>query len=105
VKHSDLFADLIAAQTHLIEALDARLPDDIVAASANLADSVAKLKARAAEPIGTNSTAMIEHAIKQTDAARMRVNILSDWNRQRIDKLAELRGGKPRLAYTRDAHG
>ncbi len=105
MKHSDLFADLIAAQTRLIEALDARSPNDIVAASANLAESVAKLKTLAAEPIGVNATAKIEHALKQGDAAKMRVNILSDWNRQRIDRLAELRGCKPRLAYARNTRG
>jgi hypothetical protein len=37
----------------------------------------------------------LDHALRQAKAARIRVNILSDWTRQRIDQLSEIRSGAP----------
>jgi hypothetical protein len=37
----------------------------------------------------------MDRALRKADAARIRVNILSDWTRQRLDRLTELRGGQP----------
>ena len=36
----------------------------------------------------------ISYALKQTHAARIRINYLSEWTRQKIDQLADLRGLK-----------
>ena len=36
----------------------------------------------------------VSYALKQTHAARIRVNYLSEWTRQKIDQLADLRGLK-----------
>jgi hypothetical protein len=95
---SDPVGDVIAAQSSLIAALDARSPDDIVAATTRLAETIALLKAQNANQ---QDVSKIDHAMRQSEAALIRVNILSDWNRQRIDRLAELRGQKPQFAYRR----
>lgn len=98
VTASDPVENVIAAQSSLIAALDARSPDDIVAATTRLAEAIALLNEHNAN---RQDLAKINHAIRQSEAARMRVNILSEWNRQRIDRLAELRGQKPQFAYRR----
>jgi hypothetical protein len=38
--------------------------------------------------------------MKQAEAARIRVKYLRAWNRQKIDRLAELRGQKSSIIYT-----
>jgi hypothetical protein len=83
---SSVLEDVIDCQSRLIAALDARAVDSIEAESLTLAKL---LKDLPDEPI---DAAHLGHARKQSEAARIRVNILSDWNRQRIDRLAELRG-------------
>lgn len=95
---SDPLKNVIAAQSSLIAALDARSPDDIVAATTRLAETIALLNEHNAS---RQDAAKIDHAMRQSNAALTRVHILSDWNRQRIDRLAELRGQKPRIAYGR----
>ena len=77
---------VIACQSRLLAALDARAVEAIENETAALARLLAALKGAPSEP------SRIEHARKQTEAARIRVNVLSDWTRQRIDRLAELRG-------------
>jgi hypothetical protein len=97
----DPMNDVIAAQSRLISALDGRSPDDIVAASAMLAAAISLLKTCDTDTQNRHDMAGIDHAMRQSDAARMRVNILSDWNRKRIDRLSELRGNGPRIGYGR----
>ncbi len=92
---------VISAQTRLIAALDERVPDNIVAATSDLAAAISLLKASQTHGVAAQAIAQLDHAARQSEAARTRVNILSDWNRQRIDRLAELRGVAPRLVYQR----
>jgi hypothetical protein len=84
---------VISAQQALIAALDGRDAAAIVNATHALAETVAMLRAqdgwRESRPLRDR----ISHALKQSDAARIRINYLADWTRQRIDSIAELRGG------------
>ncbi len=98
---SDPIEQIVAAQTRLIAALDLRIPEDIVAATSELAAAISAFKSSEGSIIGAEALSRIDYAGRQGDAAQARVNILSDWNRQRIDRLAELRGGGPRLVYNR----
>ena len=87
---------LIARQTDLIAALDAFDSDAVVAASRALADVLAVLPDDK-EPA---SPAQIAFGLKQAEAARIRVKYLTAWNRQKIDRLAEIRGQSSSATYT-----
>lgn len=96
-----LMAEMIARQDALIAALDRRDATAIEAASSALADCVARMRARSAWHDGGALRDQISHALKQSDAATMRVNYLKDWTRQRLDGLASLRGQDTPSLYTR----
>ncbi len=83
-----MIGDVIDCQTRLIAALDARDADAILSASAALAQAVEILRVSPATPNSDQLTL----GLKQADAARVRVKYLTAWNRQKIDRLAELRG-------------
>jgi hypothetical protein len=88
---------VIDAQAALIAALDAQDADVILSASAALSAAVEEL--RRAAP--TADQDRIDYGLKQTDAARIRVKYLTAWNRQEIDRLAELRGQVPPATYAK----
>jgi hypothetical protein len=92
---------LVASQARMIAALDGRYPDDITAATAELAAAIAAAKQDRPGPAGRADASLIDHALRQNDAARMRVNILSGWNRNRMDRLSELRNASHNLTYRR----
>lgn len=91
---------LITAQATLIAALDTRDAEAIEQATQALGSSIAALRKQDAWRESGGMRERVGHALKQTDAARIRVNYLSDWTRQRIDGIAELRGGAPSQVYT-----
>jgi hypothetical protein len=96
-----MIEEIVEQQAALIAALDAGDADAILAASDRLA---AKL-----EVFRTHSTTInpekIGYALKQANAASIRVNYLSHWTRQKIDRLAQHRGQKPVLTYTKPQKG
>lgn len=83
-----MLATILACQAQLIAALDAGDADSILETSAALQEALTALKT------GKGDTArnQIELALKQTEAARIRVKYLTAWNRQKIDRMANLRG-------------
>jgi hypothetical protein len=85
---------VISCQEALLDALDARDVCAIESVSAALAKALAE--ARNADSWSDSGTLRqkVDHASKQATAARIRVNCLSQWTRQRIDRLNELRGAK-----------
>ncbi len=96
-----LMGEVMACQHALIVALDSRDAAAIEAASAALADCVARVRAKSAWHDGGVLRGQINHALKQSDAAAMRVNYLKNWTRQRLDGLASLRGQDPSGLYSR----
>jgi hypothetical protein len=90
---------LITAQATLIAALDTRDASAIEAATRALADAVAAVRAQDTWRESGGARDRLSHALKQTDAARIRINYLADWTRQRIDSIAELRGGASAQTY------
>jgi hypothetical protein len=92
-----MIGDVIDCQTRLIAALDARDADAILSASAALAQTVEILRLSPAAPASDQLTL----GLKQTEAARIRVKYLTAWNRQKIDRLAELRGQFSGNIYTK----
>lgn len=81
----------------LVAALDGQDPGAIVAASEALATAVILFRG-AAIPAGQEyrARALIGKTLAQLEAAAIRVNILKDWTRQRIDRNHAIRGTAPR---------
>jgi hypothetical protein len=90
---------LITCQDALIAALDARDPGQIDVATANLAGAIQLVKAQDVWRSGDSERDLLGHALRQSDAARMRVNYMADWTRQRIDQLNQLRRGDTATTY------
>ena len=90
---------IIACQTDLIAALDAFDADAVTVASRALADALALLPDDE-RPVDTEQLA---YGLKQAEAARIRVKYLTAWNRQKIDRLAEIRGQASSNIYTQRA--
>lgn len=90
---------LISAQGALIDALDARDAGQIEDATRALEQMLGEMRARDSWQDTRETRESVGHALKQTTAARIRVNYLSDWTRQRIDSLSELRGNIPPQTY------
>jgi hypothetical protein len=80
---------LICCQADLIRALDERDIEAILAAAHALSDAVENAR-WGSERHG--DAEQLEYAHKQSTALKIRINTLSEWNRQRIDRLGELRG-------------
>ena len=95
-----LIEQLITAQSTLIAALDTRDAVAIEQATQALGSSVAALRGQDAWRESGDMRERVSLALKQTDAARIRINYLADWTRQRIDGIAQLRGGAPTQIYT-----
>ena len=93
--------DLITAQAALIAALDTRDAAAIEATTRAVADAVGAVRAQDSWREGEGVRDRIGHALKQSDAARIRINYMSDWTRQRIDSIAELRGSVPATTYAK----
>jgi hypothetical protein len=88
-------SDMVATQDELLSALDAMDVERIARATAVLAAACQALKDDAIPP----GKEQLAHALKQSEAARIRVNCLLAWNRQKIDRLAELRGANRPAGY------
>lgn len=91
---------IVNCQQAIVAALDRRDPAAIEESTAKLAEAVARARNHAAWRDDSVTRTSLEHGLKQTDAARMRVNYLSEWTRQRIDSLNELRGLTNKDIYT-----
>lgn len=87
---------VIDCQQRLIEALDARDAAALEAATFELSNALNQLRSNGA--VYDIEPTRVDHAMKQAQAARIRVNVLAEWTRQKIDRLAEVRSG-PTATY------
>src|SRR3546814_6879363 len=80
----------------LVGALDGHDAGAIIAATEDLASAVILFRG-ATIPAGSEhrARALIGQTLNQLEAAAVRVNILKNWTRQRIDKSHEIRGTRP----------
>lgn len=90
---------VIDCQQRLIAALDAQDVDAIQSATMQLDAAVQALRTERVEPKADN----LDYALKQADAARIRVKYLSVWNRQKIDRLQDYRGQSSAMTYKKPA--
>ena len=91
--------DVQAKLDLLVGALDGQDAGAIIAATEELATAVILFRG-AAIPAGSEAEArtLITRTLAQLEAAAMRINLLKDWTRQRIDRSHEIRGTQPRGA-------
>lgn len=89
--------DIQAKLNLLIGALDGQDAGAIIAATEELATAVILFRGTAI-PAGREgqARALITATLAQLEAAAIRVNILKDWTRQRIDMTHAIRGTAPR---------
>jgi hypothetical protein len=90
---------VISCQDALLSALDARDVGAIESASAALAKALAEARSEDSWRDCGTLRQKVDHASKQATAARIRVNCLSQWTRQKIDRLDKLRGAKLGASY------
>lgn len=83
---------LMVRQEALIDALDSRDADRIMDASNSLKEAVELFRDLDAIRDNNGMREMLGEALRQNEASRIRTNCLMAWTRQRIDRLAELRG-------------
>jgi hypothetical protein len=91
---------LLDCQAKLIAALDAQDADDILSASNALAAAVATVKL----DVNADLQEKVAHGLKLAEAASIRVKYLTAWNRQKIDRLAEIRGQSSPDSYVNLHH-
>ncbi len=94
---------LIDCQAALLAALDARDVTLLERATADLAAAVEAARATDVWHDQAPTRAKIEYGLKQTEAGRIRVNVLTDWTRQKLETLADLRGLPPTGGYAKPA--
>jgi hypothetical protein len=94
---------LIECQTALIAALDAGDVAALEDATARVAKAVAAVRAQGGWTESGQAKDRIGHALKQAEAARTRVNFLTDRTRQRLERLHQMRG--ERVVQTYGARG
>lgn len=83
---------VIDCQADLIDAIDAQDAPAIVRASEALAAAVAQLRDADGWPADPLVADRLRDALRKNQAAAIRINLMAHWTRQRIDRLAELRG-------------
>ncbi len=90
---------VIAAQAALIAALDGGDVAMIERATAALSETLDAVRGKGGvHDVGRHR---VDHALAQSEAARMRVNFMADRTRQRLDRLAARRGVRTRDTYTK----
>lgn len=94
IDHLDAVQDKLDV---LVGALDGHDAGAIIAATENLATAVILMRG-ANVPAGSEhrARALIGKTLAQLEAAAIRVNVLKDWTRQRIDMNHAIRGSQSR---------
>ena len=94
----DVIEVVIVSQNALIVALDTGDVGAIEEATQALSNAIQHARSGSSIDASKGSD-RISYALKQTEAARIRVNYLADRNRQKIDDLARRRGVGRTLTY------
>ena len=86
---------IVARQSDLIAALDAQDATAIIAATESLAAAISLAKNGPMQFDNYASKERMAEALQIANSASIRINYLMHWTRQRIGKIAELRGNVP----------
>ena len=83
---------IVARQSELIAALDAQDATAITVATDGLAAAISLAKNDVSQFDQRASAERVAQALQSANSASLRINYLMHWTRQRIGKIAELRG-------------
>ena len=83
---------IIKLQADLMAALDAGDVGRIEQTTKQLANAVEMTRSRQAVVAGGRLKTHIEHGLKQTEALKARVNFMTLRNREKMERLSEMRG-------------
>jgi len=83
---------IIAIQAALMDAIDSRDIERIEQATKDLARAVVQVRQRGAILAGEKLRSDVGYALKQTEALRTRVNYMAVRNREKMEKLDQMRG-------------
>lgn len=83
---------IIEIQAGLMDAIDARDVGRIEQATKDLARAIGQVRHRGAMVVGEKLHADLGYALKQTEALRTRVNFMALRNRERMERLDQMRG-------------
>jgi len=83
---------IIEVQARLMDAIDARDVARIEQTTKDLARAIEQVRHRGAIVAGEKLKADLGHALKQTEALKTRVNFMALRNREKMEKLDQMRG-------------
>lgn len=98
---ADHIEAVLDCQTDLIAAIDTQDAGAIIRASEALAAAVAQLGDVETWPAEPMAAERLRGALRQNQAAAIRINLMAHWTRQNIDRLAELRVLKSRIDHSK----
>lgn len=90
---------IIAIQAGLMEAIDARDVGRIESATKDLARAIGQIRSRGGMVVAGGHRDDLGYALKQTEALRTRVNFMALRNRERLEKLDQMRGAAAPHVY------
>lgn len=96
-------SDLIRCQNDLIKALDSDSVSALEHATASVAAAIARLTSDPEWQKSLDVGEDVTYALKQAEAAKARVNFLTDRTRQRLERITSARGD--RVVQTYGARG
>ena len=94
----DHFDRIVARQSELITALDAQDANAIILATEGLAAAISLAKNDSPQFDRGASAKRVAEALQSANSASIRINYLMHWTRQRIGRIAEMRG-QPANSY------
>lgn len=90
---------IIALQAGLMDAIDARDVGKIETNTRDLARALEQVRNRGAMVVGEKLQTDVGYALKQTEALRTRVNFMALHNREKMEKLDQMRGASTPHIY------
>lgn len=90
---------IIQLQSELMGAIDARDAGEIETKTRDLARALDQIRNRGAMVVGEKLKTDVSHALKQTEALRTRVNFMALHNREKMERLDQMRGASMPHVY------
>ena len=90
---------IVALQTGLMNAIDARDVAQIETRTRELSHALEQIRGRGAIVAGAQLKTNLDHALRQTEALRTRVNYMALRNREKMERLDQMRGASTPHVY------
>ena len=90
---------IVALQAELMEAIDARDVGQIESRTRDLWRALEQIRGRGAIVAGERVKTDLDYALRQTEALRTRVNYMAVRNREKMERLDQMRGASTPHTY------